>query len=53
MFKVGDYVYASAWCYGVVTEIDDLIVRVEFETPGGGGSFSFYLDELEKPRKEN
>lgn len=45
-FKVGDYVYASDWCYGVIVRIEDNIVDVEFETAGGGGTLPFELSEL-------
>lgn len=48
MFAIGDYVYASDWCYGRIIDLDYDGAFVEFETSNGGGSFSFYLDELKK-----
>lgn len=45
-FKVGDYVYASDWCYGVIVRIEDNIADVEFDTAGGGGTLPFELSEL-------
>ena len=47
MFEIGDRVYASDWCYGVIIDINDEGAVVEFETSRGGGFF-FYFDELEK-----
>lgn len=49
-FKVGDYVYASDWCCGVITEIQGNTAYVEFETEGGGGCVPFGVDELEHAR---
>ena len=48
MFEIGDYVYASDWCYGRIVDLDDEGAFVEFETTGGGGTCWFYLDELKK-----
>lgn len=45
-FQIGDWVYADDWCYGRITVIYDDSAMVEFETDGGGGSFSFELSEL-------
>lgn len=45
-FSIGDYVYASDWCYGQIVDITDTEAMVEFETAGGGGCFSFDFDEL-------
>ena len=47
-FNVGDWVYASDWCYGCITEIEDGFAVVEFNTDCGGGSFSFLFEELKK-----
>lgn len=47
-FGIGDYVYASDWCYGQIVDIDNKGARVEYETPGGGGSFWFHFNELTK-----
>ena len=46
-FKVGDYVYASDWRYGVIVEIENDVAHVEFEDACGGGCLPFGLDELE------
>lgn len=47
VFKVGDWVYASDWCYGQIVEIDgDNLAYVEFDTGTGGGCMSFELSEL-------
>jgi hypothetical protein len=46
-FKVGDYVYVDDWCYGQIVDISEEGARVEFDTPGGGGSYMFDFDELE------
>ena len=48
MFEIGDYVYASDWCYGQIIDLDHDGAFVEFETPGGGGTCYFYYDELVK-----
>ena len=47
-FNVGDWVYASDWCYGCITEIEDGFAVVEFDTDCGGGSCSFMLEGLKK-----
>lgn len=52
-FKVGDYVYASDWCYGVIVEIENDVAHVEFETDCGGGCLPFGLDELEHAKGED
>ena len=48
MFEVGDYVYASDWCYGRIIDLDYDGAFIEFETTGGGGSCYFYFDEITK-----
>ena len=48
-FNIGDWVYASDWCYGQIVDIDmkhDTAV-VEFDIDSGGGSMSFGYDELQ------
>ena len=54
-FKIGDWVYASDWCYGQIENIEDGIALVEYFTPGGGGCCSFLIDDLQKaePPKKN
>ena len=54
-FNVGDWVYASDWCYGCITKIEDEFAVVEFDTYSGGGSCSFMLEDLKKaePPKRN
>ena len=58
-FNVGDWVYGSDWCYGVITDIITDIkgdfADVEYETDRGGGSCSFLLEDLKKaePPKRN
>ena len=47
-FNVGDRVYASDWCYGCITEIEDGFAVVEFDTDCGGGNCSFMLEDLKK-----
>ena len=47
-FNVGDWVYASDWCYGCITEIEDGFAVVEFDTDFGGGNCSFMLKDLKK-----
>ena len=47
-FNVGDWVYASDWCYGCITEIEDGFAVVEFDTDSGGGNCSFMLEDLKK-----
>ena len=32
MFEVGDYVYASDWCYGRIIDLDYDGAFIEFET---------------------
>ena len=51
-FNVGDWVYGSDWCYGIITDIitdirGDFAV-VEYETDRGGGNCSFVLEDLKK-----
>ena len=46
-FKVGDKVYASDWCEGMIIEIVNDFASVEFSTDNGGGCLQFELDELE------
>ena len=45
-FKVGDWVYASDWCYGQIVAIDDDFISVEFDTGTGGGTCTFDMDEV-------
>lgn len=45
-FEVGDYVYASDWCYGQVIDIDGDFVSVEFDTGSGGGTCLFEAHEV-------
>ena len=40
--------YASDWCYGCITEIEDGFALVEFDTDCGGGNCSFMLEDLKK-----
>ena len=47
-FNVGDWVYGSDWCYGVITDIKDDFAVVEYETCSGGGNCSFMLEDLRK-----
>ena len=47
-FNVGDWVYASDWCYGCITKIEDGFAVVEFDTDSGGGNCSFMLEDLKK-----
>lgn len=47
-FNVGDWVYASDWCYGCIIEIEDGFAIVEFDTNSGGGNCSFMLEDLKK-----
>ena len=54
-FNVGDWVYASDWCYGCITKIEDGFAVVEFDTYSGGGNCKFMLEDLKKaesPKKE-
>lgn len=46
IYEVGDYVYASDWCYGQITDVYEDYVRVEYETPGGGGADLFGYDQI-------
>lgn len=45
-FKIGDWVYADDWCYGQIVDMHSSWAIVEFETYGGGGSYSFKVTEL-------
>lgn len=45
-FQIGDYVYASDWCYGQVVDIDGDFVSVEFDTCSGGGTCLFEAHEV-------
>ena len=47
--------YASDWCYGFITKIEDGFAVVEYETDRGGGNCSFMFEELKKaePPKRN
>lgn len=47
-FNVGDWVYASDWCYGFITKIEDGFAVVEYDTCSGGGNCSFMLEDLKK-----
>ena len=47
-FNVGDWVYASDWCYGCIIEIENGFAIVEFDTDSGGGNCSFMLEDLKK-----
>ena len=40
-FQLGDWVYASDWCYGQIIDIDEDYIWVEFDTGIGGGTCSF------------
>lgn len=50
MFEVGEHVYVgyqgNCDIDGVITSIQDNEYFVEFETPGGGGCFSFDDSDL-------
>ena len=54
-FNVGDWVYGSDWCYGIITDIEDDFAVVEYETCSGGGRCSFMFEDLKKaePPKRN
>ena len=54
-FNVGDWVYASDWRYGCITEIEDGFAVVEFDTGYIGGNCKFMLEDLKKaePPKRN
>ena len=47
--------YASDWCYGCITEIEDGFAAVEFDDGYIGGSCKFMLEDLKKaePPKRN
>ena len=45
-FQVGDWVYASDWCYGQIVDIDGDLISVEFDTAGGGGTWTFEMHEV-------
>ena len=47
-FNVGDWVYASDWCYGFITKIEDGFAVVEYDTLSGGGNCSFMIEDLKK-----
>ena len=47
-FNVGDWVYGSDWCYGIITDIEDDFAVVEYETDRGGGNCSFMFEDLVK-----
>ena len=47
-FEVGDWVFASDWCYGQILKIVDDIAVVEYDTSRGGGNCSFMIRDLEK-----
>ena len=40
-FNIGDWVYGSDWCYGIITDIEDNFAVVEYEADRGGGNCSF------------
>lgn len=53
-FNIGDWVYASGWCYGCITKIEDGFAVVEYDTCSGRGSCSFMFEDMVKawpPRK--
>lgn len=54
-FNVGDWVYASDWCYGYITKIEDGFAVVEYDTGSGEGSCSFMFEDMVKawPPKKN
>lgn len=46
-FRIGDWVYASDWCFGQIVQINkDNTADVEFETCGGGGTACFAFKDL-------
>ena len=45
-FEIGDWVYASNWCYGQIVDIGDDYANVEFSSERGGGCLPFDFDEL-------
>ena len=49
MFKIGDKVFASDWCEGIIVDIneEENYASVEFETSGGGGCLLFNFNELQ------
>lgn len=54
-FNIGDWVYSSDWCYGIITDIEDDFAVVEYETCSGEGRCSFMFEDLKKaePPKRN
>lgn len=48
-FNIGDHVYASDWCEGIIVEINhkECVAYVSFDTGNIGGCLPFGLDELE------
>jgi hypothetical protein len=51
-FEIGDYVYASDWCYGQVVDIDGDLVSVEFDTGRGGGTWTFEAHEIRLAKED-
>lgn len=51
-FKVGDWVYGSDWCYGQITNIDEVtqLYYVEYDTGFGGGTATFLAEDLKYAR---
>ena len=47
-FNIGDWVYASDWCYGCIVEIEDGSAVVEFDDGYIGGNCRFMLEDLKK-----
>ena len=45
-FQIGDWVYASDWCYGQIVAIEGNLISVEFDTRTGGGTWTFEEDEV-------
>ena len=45
-FHIGDYVFASDWCYGEIIDIAGDIAVVQFDTGFGDSTASFRLNEL-------
>ncbi len=47
-YTIGDRVFVSDWCEGVIVDIDreGLQALVEFDTGNGGGTLWFGFDEL-------
>ena len=50
-FNIGDWVYASDWCYGQIVDIDGDFISVEFDTGSGGGTCMFELHEVRLAEK--